>query len=62
MGLSLDWRRPGPHNLMSMSAPHNDRWTLKGNPSTGAVVTGAKKAYPFFKMGKEMRARLNWAL
>ena len=31
MGLSLDWRGPGPHNLMSMRASHNDRWTLKGN-------------------------------
>ena len=30
-GLSLGLRGPGPHNLMSMSASHNDRWTLKGN-------------------------------
>jgi len=29
------------------------------NPRTGAVVAVAKKAYPFFKTGKEMRARLN---
>jgi integration host factor subunit beta len=29
------------------------------NPRTGAVVAVAKKAMPFFKMGKEMRARLN---
>jgi integration host factor subunit beta len=29
------------------------------NPRTGAVVTVAKKAYPFFKTGKEMRGRLN---
>ena len=29
------------------------------NPRTGAVVAVAKKAVPFFKMGKEMRARLN---
>ena len=31
MGLSLGLRSPGPHNLMSMRASHNDRWTLKGN-------------------------------
>ena len=30
MGLSLGWRSPGPHNLMSMGASHNDRWMLKG--------------------------------
>ena len=29
------------------------------NPRTGAVVQVAKKAIPFFKTGKEMRARLN---
>jgi integration host factor subunit beta len=29
------------------------------NPRTGAAVTVAKKALPFFKTGKEMRARLN---
>ena len=29
------------------------------NPRTGAVVSVAKKAAPFFKTGKEMRARLN---
>jgi integration host factor subunit beta len=29
------------------------------NPRTGVVVSVAKKAYPFFKTGKEMRARLN---
>ncbi len=29
------------------------------NPRTGAVVAVAEKAVPFFKMGKEMRARLN---
>src|SRR5690348_15417524 len=29
------------------------------NPRTGAVVAVAKKAVPHFKMGKEMRARLN---
>jgi integration host factor subunit beta len=29
------------------------------NPRTGAVVSVAKKAVPFFKMGKEMRTRLN---
>jgi integration host factor subunit beta len=29
------------------------------NPRTGAVVQVAKKAVPHFKMGKEMRARLN---
>ena len=29
------------------------------NPRTGAVVAVAKKAVPFFKTGKEMRARLN---
>jgi integration host factor subunit beta len=29
------------------------------NPRTGAVVAVAKKAMPFFKTGKEMRARLN---
>ena len=29
------------------------------NPRTGAVVAVAKKAVPFFKMGKEMRVRLN---
>jgi integration host factor subunit beta len=29
------------------------------NPRTGVAVAVAKKAVPFFKMGKEMRARLN---
>jgi integration host factor subunit beta len=29
------------------------------NPRTGAAVTVAEKAMPAFKMGKDMRARLN---
>jgi integration host factor subunit beta len=29
------------------------------NPRTGAVVPVAQKAVPYFKTGKEMRARLN---
>jgi integration host factor subunit beta len=29
------------------------------NPRTGVVVQVAKKAVPYFKTGKEMRARLN---
>ena len=29
------------------------------NPRTGAVVPVAKKAWPYFKTGKEMRVRLN---
>ena len=29
------------------------------NPRTGVVVQVAKKAIPYFKTGKEMRARLN---
>src|SRR5262249_44244959 len=29
------------------------------NPKTGATVAVAKKAIPYFKTGKEMRARLN---
>ena len=29
------------------------------NPRTGDVVSVAQKAMPFFKVGKEMRARLN---
>jgi integration host factor subunit beta len=29
------------------------------NPKTGAVVSVGKKAMPYFKTGKEMRARLN---
>jgi integration host factor subunit beta len=29
------------------------------NPRTGAAVAVAKKATPYFKTGKEMRARLN---
>ena len=29
------------------------------NPRTGAEVQVAQKAIPFFKTGKEMRARLN---
>ena len=29
------------------------------NPKTGAVVAVGKKAIPYFKTGKEMRARLN---
>ena len=37
-----------------LRGPHQGR-----NPSTGAVVPVAKKAVPFFKTGKEMRARLN---
>ena len=37
-----------------LRGPHQGR-----NPRTGAVVPVAKKAVPFFKTGKEMRARLN---
>ena len=37
-----------------LRGPHQGR-----NPKTGAVVAVAKKAMPFFKTGKEMRARLN---
>jgi integration host factor subunit beta len=29
------------------------------NPKTGVAVSVGKKAYPFFRTGKEMRARLN---
>jgi integration host factor subunit beta len=29
------------------------------NPKTGVAVAVGKKAYPFFRTGKEMRARLN---
>ena len=29
------------------------------NPRTGVVVSVAKKAYPYFKTGKDMRERLN---
>jgi integration host factor subunit beta len=29
------------------------------NPRTGAVVDVAEKAVPYFKMGKEIRGRLN---
>jgi len=29
------------------------------NPKTGAAVTVGKKAIPYFKTGKDMRARLN---
>jgi len=29
------------------------------NPRTGAVISVGKKAYPFFKTAKKMRARLN---
>ena len=29
------------------------------NPHTGAVVSVAQKAFPYFKTGKEMRSRLN---
>lgn len=32
---------------------------LGRNPRTGAKVEVAEKAVPFFKMGKEMRERLN---
>ena len=28
MGLSLGLRSPGPHNLMSMRASHNDPWAI----------------------------------
>jgi integration host factor subunit beta len=53
---------------------HGDRVELRGfgtfsvklrearqgrNPKTGAVVAVGKKAMPYFKTGKEMRARLN---
>jgi len=37
-----------------LRGPHEGR-----NPRTGAVVPVAKKAWPFFKTGKEMRVRLN---
>jgi len=33
-GLSLGLRSPGPHNLMSIGASHNDRWASKGNSTT----------------------------
>jgi integration host factor subunit beta len=29
------------------------------NPRSGAVITVEKKAYPYFKAGKEMKGRLN---
>jgi integration host factor subunit beta len=36
------------------------RKALQGrNPRTGVAVAVAKRAMPFFKSGKEMRARLN---
>jgi integration host factor subunit beta len=53
---------------------HGDRVELRGfgafsvklrearqgrNPKTGAVIAVGKKAMPYFKTGKEMRARLN---
>ena len=37
-----------------LRGPHEGR-----NPRTGAAVPVAKKAWPFFKTGKEMRVRLN---
>ena len=37
-----------------LRGPHQGR-----NPRTGAVVPVAKKAWPYFKTGKEMRVRLN---
>ena len=37
-----------------LRGPHEGR-----NPRTGAAVAVAKKAWPFFKTGKEMRVRLN---
>ena len=37
-----------------LRGPHQGR-----NPRTGAVVPVAKKAWPFFNTGKEMRVRLN---
>jgi integration host factor subunit beta len=37
-----------------LRGPHQGR-----NPRTGAVVAVAKKAWPYFRSGKELRARLN---
>ena len=37
-----------------LRGPHEGR-----NPRTGAAVPVAKKAWPYFKTGKDMRARLN---
>ena len=37
-----------------LRGPHQGR-----NPRTGAAVPVAKKAWPYFKTGKDMRARLN---
>src|SRR5262252_5136237 len=37
-----------------LRGPHEGR-----NPRTGAAVPVAKKAVPFFRSGKELRARLN---
>ena len=37
-----------------LRGPHQGR-----NPRTGAVVPVAKKGWPYFKTGKELRVRLN---
>ena len=61
-------------NEISASLARGDRVELRGfgaftvkrrparigrNPSTGAYVSIKRKSVPFFKTGKEMRARLN---
>jgi hypothetical protein len=52
-GLSLGLRSPGPRNLMSMGASHNDRWASKGNSTTLAssylTLIGRRLAYVYFE-------------
>ena len=52
-GLSLGLCSPGPHNLMSMGALHNDRWASKGNSTTLAspypTLIGRRLAYVYFE-------------
>ena len=45
---------------VAQTIPRRTRRARKGrNPRTGADVPVAQKVIPFFKTGKEMRARLN---
>ena len=52
-GLSLGLRSPGPHNLMSIGASHNDRWASKGELNDACFVVrdanGQQLAYVYFE-------------
>jgi integration host factor subunit beta len=53
-------RRGDRVELRGFGASQDPRSTSGAQPAYRLAVAVAKKAMPFFKTGKEMRARLNW--